>query len=344
MNISFIINRFLVFIMSFFVFNSALAVSMDKEEEKQLPALFSAILNEDVKLYSKEMEKLLNKPMKDFVKVIQFKTKEGDTIFHLMAGVRSRQAFFAKEMGSLIDVFYPGSFDSSLGNVKISIPYVEDTELFPFIEKLDLSAILQYLNRLGKEGTAIEWIQNIQARSEDNSQSVRGLIEDLIETRKGFFGDNIIDGNSHNKQVKKIIEKIKYIPVSEILLSEKNHKKLLPQDIAYKSVNLPAYNTIKQSSAKKESLESLQDIGMVTGGMLGFGLFFYDLTMTKYLPVEELLPFMIAFVGMPAIGAAIGAIAPSACYEVFQKVKKNKLEKKNQSLKKEPASPSKLVN
>lgn len=164
----------------FFCFQS-LAVPVDSIKEDSVPVLFSALQKEDFDLYSKEMKRLLYGPITQFIETIQFKTKEGDTIFHLMAGVSHHQLFFAREMQNLSFAFTPGKLPGELavdgltfiGGVGISIPHLEDIDLGKAIQNMNPSQILLIANRLD-ESSAIEWFQNLHAKTR-NGQSLKNF-------------------------------------------------------------------------------------------------------------------------------------------------------------------------
>ena len=164
-----------------------LAYSSDVDSVKagDTPPLISAILKEDKELYSKEMSRLLNQPMAEFKEAVSFKTERGDTIFHLMAGVKSHQEFFAKEMRTLSFLVDLGSRlkgskeekkNLSLGGVNIEIPFLEDTELGQAIDKQDASAVYEIKNQKGL-------LPKHVAESENNLPAYSALadMENLLE-------------------------------------------------------------------------------------------------------------------------------------------------------------------
>ena len=227
MNIRLIVKIFVV-IISFSVFNSAIAVPTDKEGK--MPALFSAILKEDVELYSQEMEKLLNQPIKKFTKTILFRTDKGDTIFHLIAGVRSQQEFFAQEMKNLIYsmssrllINYSG--DLSLGGLKIIGPVLEDTELGQAVMGQDTSAILSIVKRLD-DTSAIEVLSFLRASSRAG-ESIKGFAWNYLSLSQLLY---LRDQNLEQK-----IEK--YDLDAFFVMSQKNKEGYKTIDIANKLEN-----------------------------------------------------------------------------------------------------------
>ena len=148
----------------------AYPANMDSVKAGGTPPLISAILQEDKELYSKEMSHLLHQPMDEFKKAILFKTKKGDTIFHLMAGVKSHQEFFAQEIQALNEIFDLNKEEKnvSLGGVKIEIPYLEDTEFYQ-IYQVDYRVDIPFLviaNEF-REMPAIKLFQQIHAKTKD---------------------------------------------------------------------------------------------------------------------------------------------------------------------------------
>ncbi|MDE0092628.1 MAG: hypothetical protein OXN83_05040 [Oligoflexia bacterium] len=264
--------------------------------------------------------------MRDFVKVLQFETKEGDTIFHLMAGVCSHQSFFAQEMIDLSDALYPGKFiGSSLGDVKISIPDLEDTELIQIIDEIDMPALLSLVDNLEK-GPAIKWIQNIHARLRENGQSFKGSISRLREIREGILFP-YVDRTVHNIKINRIIYQItKYTGISNFLFKKKNNKGLLPKDVAYKSGNLPAY-TIIEERIKKDNRRDWAINGFAVGFLGGVVLGISgNFVLYDYL---NWLSGVTVFLGSTAGGSLAGSKAPTMCYNIFHKIKKSNMEKRS---------------
>ena len=126
-----ILNKFLVVVISCFITSSSLA-SPSKSFKEQTPPLISAIQKESPELYSKEMRCLLDGPGEEFANTLMFKSDKGDTIFHLMAGVRSHQKFFSEEISKLAKLFtiQEKPIESlSIADVQILIPNLKDTKL-----------------------------------------------------------------------------------------------------------------------------------------------------------------------------------------------------------------------
>ena len=237
MSIKLILNKLLAFFLSFFVINFSLALPSESVKENQIQALFSAILNEDVELYSKEMEKLLNGSIKDFIKVIH-ETKNGDSIFHLMAGVKSNQDFFAKEIQNLINAMSPTQLvksggDLSLGQVKIDIPLLEDTKLGKAIMRQDVSAIVSIVNDLDKT-VATEALSFFHARSRYGS------------SMKDFLFDSLSMSQLLELRDQGLEEKVaKYTPNPFYLLSLKNKEGDSIIYATYRNGNIPAFSVVK---------------------------------------------------------------------------------------------------
>ena len=328
-----LILKFLVVTISLVFFKASLAVP----EGEPVPPLFVAIGNADIEPYKKEMKKLLEGSMKDFIKVIEFETKEGNTIFHLMAGVRvgnpnsTHQSFFAKEMIKLSNIFHPGKImgHTSLGDVEISIPFISNTKLIDSIEKLDISALLLTLDQLEK-GSTIEWIQNMHARwkvgKEDRGKSLKALVANFKEEREGFIG-KYTDKSLHNMKVNRAIEKIKkYKYISKVLFEHKNKEGLLAIQVAYNSKNLPAYTVIEEQR-KKDYENDLLFGGMLGGFVLLTGLSFYSMLFMDYHHSWGLLPSIGIHVSLPVGGALAGSFVSSKCYDIFQKRKKKQIQK-----------------
>ena len=267
-----------------FTVSPVFSVPSDSIKEDSVPSLFLAIQKEDVKLYSKEMKNLLNSPVKDAFKTIQFKTKEGNNIFHLMAGVRSHQEFFVEEMKSLADVFLmektsgiPGieSANLSLGGVDM-FSHLEETELGQAIMDKNIGAILSMINRLDKI-PAIEVLKTLNARSK-NGESLQSFAIDHLGISK------LMDIDDRTR----LRSKLARYTDSNIprLLVEKNNEALSPKDIIYKTGNKLAYTEIsyrvdrvKQSTGGPTLAEGLDILIVMAGTVLGayLGIEFFDI-------------------------------------------------------------------
>ena len=309
--------------MSFFVFSPSLAVPVNSLKEAPAPALISALLKEDVELYSQEMKHLLYGPMKQFIKTIQFKTKGGNTIFHLMAGVQSHREFFAEEMQKLIGILVQeksgGRTDLVIGGITIYIPYLEDTELGQSIKNKDVKTVLSIIARL-KQASTIEWLTNFPMRTREG-QLFKDFVSQHLERDQILYLwkanlDQTVKKNSH------------------ISLLMKNDKGLSPKDIAYQSGNFPAYSFlsdyIEKSGSGFISRSNLGKLGFGIGAILGAGLSLgwgsvpYDLE-----AVEHVLLFKsLETAGYGYLGGVAIGLSTTKCYDVFRKMKTNRLHKR----------------
>ena len=288
--------------------------------------LISAIKKESPELYSKEMEHLLNLPVKAFREKILFKTDEGITIFHLMAGVKSNREFFAKEMRNLIKAILPNQLakdggDLFLGQLKIEIPKLEDTKLGKAIMKRDVSAIVSIANRLDETVTT-EALSLLHARSNQGLFMKDFVFEHLSKDQLSYLRNQDLDEKAR-----------KYIFSLSNLLSFKNNpvdQKII--DIAgNKNGNLLALALIadykKQTAGDKFSIFVPSGIvGSSIGALVPY--YFYSMFFPDTYPLEILVG------GVGSIGGMLGGVLGSVkCYELFQKVKINKLHKKHTSQK-----------
>ena len=305
-----------------------LAYSSDVDSVKagDTPPLISAILKEDKELYSKEMSRLLNQPMAEFKEAVSFKTKKGDTIFHLMAGVKSHQEFFAQEMRTLsfLADFRPilsGSKKKnlSLGGVNIEIPYLEDTELGKAIDKQDASAVISIAKQL-EEMPAIKQFQYIHIK----------MKEDRWFKHFTFSKEGIKDLSLYFRG-QSVEEKIR-AHIFPFFYEIKNQKGLLPKHVAESENNLPAYSALADIENLLEDI-STKDILMMAGVAVGRGLGTLIGGVLALSVSEGHVGF--AFGGLP-VGMLTGGLAGGACYELFQK---KKLKRMSNNAMKAPAVP-----
>ena len=337
MKIKTVFSRALFFVIFFLIFNTPFAISTDsiKEapvdyvKENTVPVLFSAILEEDVELYSKEMKFLLNQPIKEFNQTILFKTDRGDTIFHLMAGVRSYQDFFVKEMQNLKDIF---SQDRSarishlaLGGVMISIPNIEDTELGQAIKNKDASDFISIANHL-EDASAIEWLKSFHARTK-GGQSLKGFISEHFDMSPLAHLWN------------QTLEAMENHPEISSLFLMKNNKGLLPKDIAYKSDNFFAYTFISKDMENSgyNSRDNLGKFGFGAGAILGVGLSLGWGSVPYSLDIGQLVLFKTLEAGAYGyLGAVASGFSTKKCRDVFEKMKVNTLRKRSDRNRRQP--------
>ena len=298
-----------------------LAYSSDVDSVSDTPKLISAILKEDIELYSKQMSRLLNQPMAEFKEVVSFKTEQGDTIFHLMAGVKSHQEFFAKELRALTFLADLGSRlkgskeekkNLSLGGVNIEIPYLEDTELGQAIYNQDVSTVVSIANQLGQM-PAIKLFQYSHAKTKEE-RSLKNLAFSKMNMNDLLY---LRDQN--------VEEKIREYTLP-FFYEIKNKKGLLPKHISEAEGNLSAYSVL----AGIKSLEdfSTKDIFMVVGGTItGFT--------AMYLGVGvglgagwEVKNILIGATGWSLFGVVGGGFVAGACYELFQNKKLKRMSNK----------------
>ena len=336
MNIKIIMDKFVIFLMSFFVVSPSLAVPVDSIKE-DVPVLFLAINKEDIELYSTEMKNLLYGPVEKFTETILFTTKEGDTIFHLMAGVRSHQRFFTREMQNLNSAFFSreSTVDGhlSLGGVTISIPHLEDTDLGKAIKNRNLSKILSIANHLDT-ASAMDWLTNFHAKPKDGRSLKDFAFKHLNMEQLLYIRDQGIE-----KEVKK------YIQTSSFLLT-KNNQSLSPGDIAYKSENPSAYAFISDFIEKSSDFTLLRD-GLIIGvGVVGFLLAASSLLISgdwlwPYSEMvldsnSEIVSTVFLLKGMEVatygtVGGVASGFVAKKCSDLFKKMKINKLRKKENS-------------
>ncbi|MDE0092626.1 MAG: hypothetical protein OXN83_05030 [Oligoflexia bacterium] len=250
------LNKFLVFTISFFIFNSSLAIPPESVKEDQTPPLISAVLKEDPELYSKEMENLLYGSIKQFIKTIQFKTKEGDTIFYLMAKVQSHREFFIRELKNLISAFSPAKSGGkllSLGDIKIPILFLETTDLGQAIEQRDISSALLIANKLDST-FAIVWFQNLHARTQ-KGQSLKNFVFNHLQVDQiMYLRGKILEQNIEKK-----------LSISSFLLTD-SYEGFLPKDVAYELEHSPVYIF---PSNRMEKVEAHSDKNFKEGLFLG---------------------------------------------------------------------------
>ena len=294
------------------------------------PKLILAILIEDIKLYSREMSRLLNQPIAEFKEAVSFKTEQGDAIFHLMAGAQFHQEFFTKEMKALTRLLYPNNFNQSkeeskvsLGGVDIEIPFLEDTELGQAIYNRDLRALVSIASQLEKE-PVVKLLQYLQART--RAEAWRDF-EKLIFS--SFSGEDLL-----YLRDQKAVEKFqKYITsLSQSFHKIQNRKGLLPEDIAYAEHNLSAFDLL--SNLDKLEKDSLRDkihmsgavtgtvIGATIGTLGGAALVFNSF---KDLSAGHFDGVALSSFGGAALGLAVGALASEKCYKLFQEQKSKRM-------------------
>ena len=290
-----------------------LAYSADVDsvkKESDAPKLISAILQEDKELYSREMSRLLNQPMAEFKEAVSFKTEQGDTIFHLMAGVKSHQEFFAKEIQTLSHFFNINHLEwpkqeslVSLGGVNISLPDLEDTKLGQAIYNQDVSTLVSMANQL-EEMSVIKLLQYSYAISRNKNLSY-------------IYGGDLM----RNQNIKEKIRKYTLASFYKM----KNQEGLLPKDIASKSKNIPAYSLFVE-------LENLWDYHKRDRVALLGGMATIVVTMSVFIfpgidhgPLEHLGPLAV----LPALPAGLaGSFVSGRCYRIFQKMKTKSLSNK----------------
>ena len=302
---------------------SSLSLAVDSVKKDPTPSLFSAILTEDVELYSQEIQRLLYGSMKQFIKTIQFRTKEGNTVFHLMAGVQSHRDFFAEEMQKLIDILAPeksdGRTDLVIGKITIYIPYVENTKLGQSVKNKDTTAFFSIITHL-EQASAIEWLKNVPIRTRGGQ-----LFKDFV------FQHLEIDQMSYlwNENLDQTVDK----NPSNFLLT-KNNQGVSPKDIAYQSGNFPAYSFlsdyIEKSGSGFISRSNLGKLGFGIGAILGAGLSLgwgnvpYDLESVGHV----LLFKSLETIGYGYLGGVAIGLSTTKCYDVFRKMEKNRLHKR----------------
>ena len=326
-------NKFFIVIclISFLFTSSSWAVPTSSTKESAVPVLFSAIQKEDLELYSDTMRKLLYGSMKEFSAMIQFKTSEGDTIFHLMAGIRSHhQSFFAREMQSLIDAFSQKNLSElSLGGVTISIPHLEDIDLGKAVKNMNTSAILTIANRLD-ESSAIEWFQNLHAKTRNGLSLKSFAFKSLDINQLLYLRDTGIE------------QKIERYTQASSLLLTKNKKGLSPKDIAYQSENHPAYAFIS------DYVESQRDFTLKDGLVVGVGGLGFIATVFLFFTSDLLWPYQLSSAPEPEVslykmfsataygglGATVGGLTTAKCYNVFRRMKLNRIKNRSKKLRK----------
>ena len=316
-------NQFLVSII--FFFNSSLAFSEDFITRGAVPDIFSAILNENAELYSKEMKRLLEGPFKEFNKTLLFRTDKGDTLFHFMAGVRSHQEFFVKEMQSLNDIFTQtsiGKTNLTIGGIKISIPYMEDTELGRAIQNRDAAVFLKIVNHLQETESTIEWLKHFHSTTKAGRHLNKFILEHF-------------DMSPLSHLWSQSLEAIERHPDISLFLLTKNHKGLSPKDTAYASDNFFAYDFISSriENASHFSKDKFWKASFGAGAVLGAGLSLgwgsvpYSLD-----PIGKLIVFKaLETAAYGYLGGAALSASAMKCQDVFRKMKKNKLRKRSES-------------
>ena len=281
----------------------------DIKPPTNVPMLIQAVLEENPELYSKEMGHLLNNAsIKEFNKIIQFTTNEGDTILHLMAR-KSHQEFYAKELKNLINAFFISikghSFrELSLGGHSLSVPYLEETALGRAILDRNVFAIGGVL-RQAQQSPIKEWIPVFQARARtgDGIANFAGShlrTKDLEDIHRWGI-DDVLDEYS------KLLD----------LLYMKNDKGLYPLDLASRD-NTIAYNVIEnamnklnQSNKYKEANEMMLKLGMGAFGAVALGF------------VGSIDSATLGFAGLIG-GGLFGYGLSSKCLAIFDKKYNNK--------------------
>ena len=311
--------QFVIFLISFFIFNQSLAVPVDSFEKNNILPLFSAVLKEDKEFYSKEMQSLLNGPVKKFSEALLFKTGNGDSIFHLMAGAQSHKEFFAQEMKNLLDVFSMKKLavdtPLSLGGFSIFIPHLEDTELGQAIRNQNISAILSIADRLD-EIPALEAFQTLHARSK-NGESLRDFAFKYLTIDQLLY--------LRDQNLEKKVRKYNLTTKTLSFLFEKNNKGLKPIDIAYQNGNLLVYDSFDHINRSQDP--STGDLFAMSGGIT-FSVIF-GMGVTFYPPIELSVVHQATLSGLSTLtGLVGGAIATKGCYDFFKRVKRNQLLRK----------------
>ena len=329
MTIRQILNKLLSLVIVAFLFNVSVAISTDDilnppldyvKEGDFIPPLFSAILKEDKNLYLKEMKSLLNQPIKTFNEVISYKTDKGDTIFHLMAGVRSHQEFFTKEMENLKNIFSEKvsrtNYQLNLGAVTISIPYLEDTKIGQFIIKKKASDFVSFLEDLEK-APAKEWLLHFHAKTKEG-QSAKDFIS------KNFDMSPISHIWSQNL---KVFEKH---PDISALFFSKNNQVLSLKDVAYQSNNFLAYTFLSKELKNRVSVSenNLNKVSFSVGALAGVGLSFVSGNVPYSLQPELLVLFKtLETLSYGYLGGIASQFSSEKCRNVFEKMKTNRLRK-----------------
>lgn len=296
-----------VCLISCFFINLSLANPEASIKEGAVPALFSAIEKEDKELYEKEMKLLLDGSIKDFVETVGFKTKEGNNVFHLMAGVRTHQSFFAGEIQNLYHAFQEGRFDKnnplSLGGVTISIPDVQDIELGKALIEKNMLAIVSITESLG-ELSAAKWFQTFHGiagfdYSYFNYQGVlnrRGEKQLVMEQRK---------------KIKEFANIFDTFPLG------KNKERLSPKMAAYNAGNESAYTFLRNMGNMPLLVGS--SVGAFSGIIIGI----------EVIPSES-HAHPLALAGGMVGGLAAGGFIADKCYQAFERMKIKKLKKTQQ--------------
>ena len=162
----------------------------------QYPLLITAILKKDPGLYTKEMGRLLNGPVIDFIRAVYFIAGSGDTIFRLMARVQSHRDFFYNELKNLHNFLFPKEFifleNISLGGIKMTKPgYLEETDIGKAILSQNIEAILNESDKL-QEGSAIELFQVLHARTRANESYITFIKRNLSSGQLMVVWDQVL--------------------------------------------------------------------------------------------------------------------------------------------------------
>ena len=319
----------------------------------------SAILNEDIAAYSKEMSRLWNSAnLEEFLEAVLFRDEFDNSIFHLYANVRSPEArpFFAKEMRTLIHLF-TGGLESGmvLGGEEIHLPSLESSlaaqgispvfqlmgkapELYSRKEIIpdEAISIKEHLARL-KQKPLKQFIQSVYARDSKGRT--------FMDWFASFYSSSVqLPGLSASEEASEKWQKTlnKLNKAINDLFVTKNIEGKTPIDIAYESENPEAYQVLKNFSSPGETeldgfyrgiFEGTKIAGM--GSSIGLATAYVIAGVLQYFingsspPMLSSFPhewFSIGITGGVSL-IALGALG-DACYQTVRNAKKKRLEKK----------------
>ncbi len=237
--------RFLTFFLTLFFSFKAIGTML--HESTTIPPLYEAVKKSDYDNYSKEMERLLNGPVEDFITALAFVNGKGDSILHLIIEAQKNQKQFAQELASLLLLMtgqkfslYLASFQ--LGGRWINIPKMEETALGQAILFKKKEEIKKLVHNLLK-GPTIDIIRNFYSSSFIMKKNRKTVLEYISKNYLSQLDPQLYKDQYNNPSAKGWPEP-KTLKLSGLLR------------LAQSVDNLPAYFALKQLKNEQKNWEN----------------------------------------------------------------------------------------
>jgi len=147
----------------------------------------------------------------------------GDKVVYPNHGVGIVEQIASLTVGSQVEKFYVVSIASS--NLKVRVPFhnVESIGIRPVVRNGEVQKIVEYLSS-GECISAGDW----KDRFRENSDRMRtGALSDVAMVLKSLL--LLAQGKSLSFREKKMLERARYLLVSEIAISRNCHEKLIEE-------------------------------------------------------------------------------------------------------------------